>query len=245
MDILHYVVGSEAHRASFPTTHWSRLRAGGDAEREALDALARAYWWPIHAYLRAALRRSPDDAGDLAQDFFLWVAESGFLAKADPERGRFRAFLKTALRNYVSDADRRERAAKRGGAARHVPLAPDEREPPEIEDRASRTPDEALDAAWRAETIRRAIDRTRRELEGSGRELTFAVFRDYFLDPAREVDYGAVAERHGITTVDVSNHLQRAKRLYREQLRAVVMEGVGSAEDLEEELAWLLGGRPR
>ncbi|MFG0318739.1 MAG: RNA polymerase sigma factor, partial [Planctomycetota bacterium JB042] len=111
----------------FPSTCWSRIRpgdgAGDGAQREAVAALARSYDGPIRAYLRAALGRSPHDADDLAQEFFAWALESGFLAKADPSRGRFRGFLKVALRNFVRDAGRRERALVRGGGRRTVPIA--------------------------------------------------------------------------------------------------------------------------
>ena len=48
-----------------------------------------------------------------------------------------------------------------------------------------------------------------------------------------------MAERHGISKVDVSNALAYAKRRYRAQLRAAVQETVQSDGDLRAELAWL------
>ena len=53
--------------------------------------------------------------------------------------------------------------------------------------------------------------------------------------------YAAVAARYGLSTSDVSNHLQLAKRRYRVQLRRAVADTVGEQGDLEEELRWLLG----
>jgi RNA polymerase sigma factor (sigma-70 family) len=230
---------ADSAAAVFPTTCWSQVRPGSEA---GLQTLARLYWRPVRAYLRTALARTSEDAADLAQDFFVWMIETRFLEKADPSRGRFRAFVKTALRNYVADGDRRARAAKRGGSARIVPIdagaAPD---PPST----ALAPDEALDAAWRAECVERARAAVEEELRREGREVVYAVFRDYFLDASDEADYRALAERHGISTVDVSNHLARAKKLYRAKLRAVVLDTVRSPEDLEEELRWLFGKETR
>jgi len=241
--------------ALFPTTCWSRIlpagpREGedgqgvGDAarEREALELLAARYWRPIHAWLRRGLRRADDEARDLTQDFFVWMLETGFVGKADPSRGRFRAFLKTALRHYVADADRRARAGKRGGGL--VVLSLDGAGEPFPVPSAERTPDEVLDDAWRAEVVAAALADVEADLARSGRSVVFAVFRDYFLDPDEQTDYRSVAARHGVTTSDVSNHLRRAKQLYREHLRARVADTVAGPADLRAELAWLLGRSP-
>ena len=79
----------------FQTTQWSLVIQAGchssaDA-RQALETLCERYWYPIYAYVR---RRVPDvnEAQDLTQAFFTTVLEKNYLAAADPERGRFRAF---------------------------------------------------------------------------------------------------------------------------------------------------------
>jgi RNA polymerase sigma-70 factor (ECF subfamily) len=227
--------------AAFPSTCWSQIEDPGGA----LETLANRYWRPVHAYIHRALARSPDEARDLTQDFFVWVQESGFLSKADRERGRFRAFVKTALQNFVADADRRALAQRRGGSARFVPIdgGGDGDAPIDLAD-AQCGPEEALDQAWRAEIVRAAIERTRAELERRGQPIVFQVFQDYYLDPAEDVDYRVLAERLGITMIDVSNHLMRAKRVYRGELRALVLDTVANRADLDDELEWLLGGDP-
>jgi RNA polymerase sigma-70 factor (ECF subfamily) len=229
----------------FPSTCWSRIRVGsaeGD-ERRALETLAQAYARPIVAYLRRALARSGDDAADLAQDFFVWAIETGFLGKADPARGRFRAFLKVALRHYVADQDRQERAQKRGGGARFASLDAGEEEL--LLTSPDPTPEEALDAAWRAALVEGALERARLELERRGKGLAYAIFRDYFLDRSSGTDYRALAARHGTTPAGVSNHLTSAKLVYRAELRALALETVRSSADLDLELAWLVNEPPR
>ena len=91
----------DSRASSFPSTCWSRV-LGRDprgeiptdlAKHEArpdLEGLLRAYWRPVHAYLRAKHRLSPEDALDATQDFFVRILEGELLPRADPQRGRFR-----------------------------------------------------------------------------------------------------------------------------------------------------------
>ena len=90
----------------FQTTHWSLvLRAGNRNDRDAEDALAALcgrYWYPLYAYVR---RRTADvhEAQDLTQEFFARLLEKNTLAAASPERGRFRSFLLTAVKNFLAN----------------------------------------------------------------------------------------------------------------------------------------------
>ena len=98
--------------------------AAGDPERKearsALVSLCENYWYPLYAYLRR--RGNPADrAKDLTQEFFIRLLEGRYLDRADPEKGRFRAFILTSLKFFVADEADRERAHKRGGGA-IVPL---------------------------------------------------------------------------------------------------------------------------
>src|SRR5439155_1531158 len=80
----------------------------GEPSEEAIQELARRYWRPIHAYIRMVGRRSDEDARDLTQDFFVFMMETDFAAKADPNRGRFRSFVKVALKHYLGEEARAE-----------------------------------------------------------------------------------------------------------------------------------------
>src|SRR5438132_279043 len=86
--------GADARRcgAGFPSTLWSVVLAAGDGAPAALEALAERYIAAIYAFIRRS-GRSKEDAEDLAQDFFAFLIESGAFSKANPFRGRFRAFL--------------------------------------------------------------------------------------------------------------------------------------------------------
>ena len=232
--------------AFFPTTCWSQVgpgaAGGGDGVTDrALERLASRYWRPIRDWLSAELRLERDAAAELTQDFFVWVIESGFLKKADPERGRFRAFLKVALRNYARDANRRATAARRGGGRQFISLeAEDEDEKPfDAADPNALRPDELLDARWRRDLVQTALQELEKELAATGKSAMFATFRDYFLAASPDVDYRAVAQRNGITVTDVTNWLSRTKKRFREHLLAIVTDTVRDAAALEEELRWL------
>jgi len=221
-------------RGGFPSTRWSRILGG--AEPRDLEALARTYFGPIRAWLAARLRRREDDADDLAQDAFAWMLSRRLFDRADPARGSFRAFLKTALARFAIERHRHEHAARRG-AGRTAPLEPGQ-EPP---DPNAPTPDALLDAAWRRDLLAQAHAELRRELEASGRGTYFALFSDYYLAEDDAVDHATLAERHGIGRGDVANWLDYAKRRYRAVLRALVRDTVTDEEALRAELAWLFG----
>lgn len=233
--------------ASFPTTCWSRLAAGESRANQALETLAARYWPAVVAWLMRGPARDEEEARDLAQGFFVHVLETDFLAKADPNRGRFRAFLKGALKNWVTSRAREALAQKRGGGRRFVPMQDGDRglegEAGDLLSIASEAPgpDEALDAVWRAELIAGALASTRERLIERDQLQRFEVFRAYHVEGTGE-DYEALAERFAISRTDVSNHLARAKALFREELRSRVLETVGSDEDLRAELEWLFQG---
>lgn len=110
--------------AHFPTTHWSRVVTAGDRHapeaREALATLCGAYWYPVYAYVRRQ-GHPPERAQDLTQDFFAYVLERELIAKADPDRGRFRSFLRGVCANFLANDRERQNAGKRGEAGRSCP----------------------------------------------------------------------------------------------------------------------------
>src|SRR5512142_2122312 len=106
--------GSPAAPATaFPTTQWSLvLQAGTDEPalvRPSLETLCRRYWYPLYGFLRRQ-GHTHHAAEDLTQAFFAHLLASDALAHATPERGRFRTFLLTALRNFAASAWRRAHA---------------------------------------------------------------------------------------------------------------------------------------
>ena len=85
----------------FTQTRWSVvLLAGQPSAPEsfvALERLCRTYWSPVYAFVRRQ-GHAPEDAQDLTQEFFARLLKRNFFALADPDKGRFRSFLLSALK---------------------------------------------------------------------------------------------------------------------------------------------------
>jgi RNA polymerase sigma-70 factor (ECF subfamily) len=106
------------------STLWTEvLRAHADpadAAAAARGRLLERYGGAVSRYLLGAVR-DPDAADELAQEFALRLVRGDF-RRADPQRGRFRDYLKAALVHLVDDYHRARQAAPRQ-------LAPDAPEP--------------------------------------------------------------------------------------------------------------------
>ncbi|MCI0585802.1 MAG: hypothetical protein L0323_03055 [Planctomycetes bacterium] len=220
----------------FPETRWSLVLAGDRGV--ALEHLAGAYWRPIFGYVRARWARDEAEALDATQDFFVHLAEGDLLKRADPLRGRFRAYVRVSLANFLADEERRRGAQRRGGGRRFVPL--DQPDALDLPDTRGKPPEQALDEIWRAEVLERAARQLERELLAEGKAQWWAIFRDQYL--AGEGDTrAALAARHGVSPVDVANWLARCRARYRDTLIRIVRETVEGEDALAEELSWLLG----
>src|SRR2546422_1531543 len=105
--------------AEFPATKWSviqRAAAHSPASLAALEELCRVYWPPLYAFLRRD-GHAPDEAKDLVQGYIARLLEREDLATVSPEKGRFRTYLLSGLRNHLVSEARRDAAQKRGGGA--------------------------------------------------------------------------------------------------------------------------------
>src|SRR5262245_54219691 len=97
-------------RLSKISTAWTLMQqAHGDqtaAAAAAQEQIALRYGKAVQRYLQAALR-DPAAAADLTQEFNLALVRGTFRL-ADPERGRFRDYVKGALFHLVSGYRRKQ-----------------------------------------------------------------------------------------------------------------------------------------
>jgi len=233
-------------RKEFPTTLWSQLAEAGDADRavrrSAWERLALRYWKPVYAHVRSRWAKSNEDAKDLTQDFFAWMMETELPLRADPQRGRFRIFIRTALENYLRSDHRRRTRQKRGGAEPTHPLDFSGSEEPA--DACSRSPSRSLEDAWREELLTGAMETLRRGYEQENKTTYLHVFRDYYLAGAEEVRHEDLASRYGISVTDVNNYLRHAKHRFREILLGRLAETVRGPDELRREYEELFGKDP-
>src|SRR5215472_16778178 len=108
-------------RLSRISTLWSLVgqahHDAGDEVGAARGQLLQRYGGAIRRYLLGALR-DPDAAEDLFQDFAYRFLH-GDLRRADPERGRFRDYVKGVLFHLVADYHKKRQRLPRQMAPEH------------------------------------------------------------------------------------------------------------------------------
>jgi RNA polymerase sigma-70 factor (ECF subfamily) len=143
--------GDEANRLSAIKTFWVDLmhgdKSGDPAEGPPRDLVLR-YYGAVYRYLLGIVH-DEEVALELTQEFASRFLRGDF-RKATPERGRFRDFLKAALRNLAMDHFRRQKAARDHGLQQ---LPEDAPEPGD--DHEQRQRDEAFMASFREEVLAR------------------------------------------------------------------------------------------
>jgi hypothetical protein len=222
-------MSSESSSGSiFPRTDWAELGKAAQAEPTPLDRLIRIYWQPLRIFLVTTFPSLKDQADILLQDFaedkFL---KEGWLRKADQNRGRFRDFLKTSLKNFV--LNRLNRADMK-----NPPLSLDELERELPEPQAA---SEAFGLEWArivlAETVRRMKeDCARPGPDQPRRSCIWELFRIRLLDPifndAPQMPYEQLVQQLGLKSpTDASNTLLSGKRIFKGHLEKVIREYAG------------------
>jgi RNA polymerase sigma-70 factor (ECF subfamily) len=229
----------------FRTTHWSEVLAAGDAQnpmsRQALATLCETYWYPVYALVRH-LGHDEDSSRDLTQGFFAHLIEKNSLKVANPERGRFRSFLKTALRNYIDHERHRAQAQKRGGGTPLLSLDFElaesmfREEPLEQE-----TPAIAYEKRWAHSLLSQALDRLQSEMTLSGDRERFRLLEPMLTEQTTAATYGQVATRLGITESAVKGAVRRMRRRFGRILREQVARTVDDPGQVDEEVKYLFG----
>jgi RNA polymerase sigma-70 factor (ECF subfamily) len=214
--------------------------AAGDRDapqaREALAALFSAYWYPLYAYVRHR-GHSPEQAQDLTQDFFAYVLERDLLAKADPDRGRFRSFLRAVCARYLADRHDRQNAQKRGGGRTDLPI-----DTLDAEDRYARepshdlTPERIFDRTWALTLLGRVLDHLRREYDDAGRPAAFEELCVVLTRGPESVPYGTIAGRLGISEGAVRVAVHRLRRRYGVLLRQEIAATVDDPAEVDDEI---------
>lgn len=233
----------ESEYQAFPATRWSLvIRSGARASEEgfrALEQLVTCYRPALKTYLVYVKKLDPEQADDLIQGFLAdKVLQSGLLALAEREKGRFRTYLLTALERYRVSVYRKETAGKRSpGAGMMANL--DEIQEIVADPHAG---SDTFDIAWARELIQRTLQQVRTELESSDRAAFWAIFAarivEPILDGALPAAYEKLVGRLGFASpMQASNALITAKRMFVRKLREAVADYVVGEQQIDAELA--------
>ena len=232
-----------ARRGGFTTTRWSLVLAAGqrssDRSTDALNSLCETYWYPVYAFIRRQ-GHDADAARDLTQEFFARVLEKNYFGDADPARGRFRAFLLTSARHFLSNERDRSRALKRGGATPILSLDVETAEGTyQLEGKDDLTPEKIFDAGWATLVLDRALGRLRNAYEASGHPETFEGLKGFLTGDSADLTYAEVARTLKSTESAVKVAVHRLRRRFREALVEEIAETVSSPADIDAELRHL------
>jgi RNA polymerase sigma-70 factor (ECF subfamily) len=224
----------------FATTRWSMvLAAGKGASPNAVAALAtlcQMYWYPLYAFVRR-LGHQPADAQDLTQEFFARLLEKQYLRVADPERGRFRSFLLSAFKHFLSKERDRTKARKRGGGRKVLSLDFEAGESRySLEPTHEATPEKTYERRWALTLLDQVFTRFHEEFDRTRRRKEFDHLKVYLTGEATTLSYREAAAELGMTEGAVKVAVHRLRRRYRELVREEIGQTVAGPEDVDEEL---------
>ncbi len=234
---------AESRDELFVSTRWTVVLKAGDSAAtsaqalSALSELCQIYWRPLYVFLRKK-GYGREDAQDLTQGFFAHLIESRGHAHADREKGRFRAFLLTALKNFIADARDRKHALKRGGGMILEKL--DDKTEAQIARDAKWQPDEVYDREWAASLVRQTLHRLAQECALAGKGELFGYFVPYLAAPEESaIPYEEMARRSRRAVTTLRHELARLRARYRAILREEVRGTLREVAEVDEELRYL------
>lgn len=230
---------------AFPTTDWGLLKnlSGNNPELRlaGLNILAGRYWRPVYCFLKRS-GHGDAESKDLTQAFFAeWIESDGF-AKADPGRGRFRSFMLTCLKRFVSNERRAANAQRRKPAAGWVSLdelMENETHPFDPKDEGL-TPDRIFDRQWAVGLVMRVLKRLQAECLSTGKAVHYDIFVQRVIGPilngASEKPLSDLGNKYGMTEKQAGNCLLTAKRAYRRLMEEEVQLYAETESEVADEI---------
>lgn len=229
---------------SFRTTRWSLVRratAHDATGRAALDELCALYWPPVYGYLR---RHGLDRAAaeDQTQALFARLLERRDLDRVDPERGRFRSWLKSCARHAASNVRAAEQAERRGGgrSVLSIDAARLDQADGALEPASGESPEATFDRLWALAVLDRAWSRLRAEQVERGRGELFDALRPWLEGAGGAAPYPELAQRFASSEGALKVAVHRWRQRLRELLVAEVRDTLPDDEDGVDELGELL-----
>lgn len=207
--------------------------------RDALEILCKSYWHPLYSYIRHK-GYSVESAKDLTQEFFATFLAKDYLKDVEPAKGRFRSFLLASLKHFLAKERAKNLTQKRGGRYVHVPLDVLDTEWRYADGPShSLSPEALFDAEWARTSIELALRQLETEYAESGKSRLFAALRGRLSGVHTDESYRDLASSLGMSVGATKVAVHRLRRRYGTQLRQVIADTVGTAEEVDEELKYL------
>jgi RNA polymerase sigma-70 factor (ECF subfamily) len=243
--------GMGGARQAFLTTQWTligNIQEGKDQDKALIGFLLKQYWKPVYCYLRHK-GYSNEQAKDLTQGFFHEVVlNRDLFGRADQSRGRFRAFLLHALKQYANKQDLKEQSQKRL-EQKAVSFEIDE-EPVLPDSVAQTTAEESYHYAWLSSLLEHVLEEVEDDCKQQGLGIHWAIFNKRIVWPIFDdrsppslpelcEDYDIEDEKKA------SNMIITVKRRFKAALMQHVRNTVLSQSQAPEELEELLQFFPK
>jgi RNA polymerase sigma factor (sigma-70 family) len=229
--------------ARFEPTRWTIVlsaRAKDSPEAgAALETLCGAYWHPLYAFARRQ-GRSPHDAQDLTQAFFVRLLQKDFLDAVAPEKGRFRSFLLVAFKRFLANERERDQAQKRGGGQTAISLDAESAESlyqRELLDEASA--EKIYERRWALTLLDRTLARLREEFVAAGKTTEFDRLKIFLTAPKGEASYAQVATALGLSPGAARVAAHRLRRRFRDVFREEIAHTVTEPGEIDDEVRHL------
>ncbi len=214
----------------FPTTRWHLLNLASSCDpqerKNAIGELLRIYQKPIRGFVASRRGVRHHEVDDIVHDFVAlkWL-EQDFLAKALPERGKFRWFLTVSLGRFVSNWLRDSRDGRY--ANEEIPVS-DLSSPVQVAD--------GFDQEWAKLVLDNAIERFRAECDQNQRLDIWEIFEGRILKPSLER-----SERLSLRSPShAQNLLITAKRAFIRAVKESVATYEADPQAQDEEICDLL-----
>ena len=240
---MSQTVTSSALPQAFPPTRWSVVLAAKHrstpAAAAALEAICRAYWYPLYAFVRRS-GYSPDDAQDWVQAFFEYLLENRLVGKARQEKGRFRSFLLATFQRFISSEKRRQSAQKRGGGRALISLdeeTGEQRYASEPVD--AHTPETLFELSWARTVLARVAADLESEYAAAGKRELFRRLQPHLQSGRQGPSYADTGAALGKTEDAVKSGVQRLRQRFQQLLRSQIADTVDNAGEVETELQHL------
>jgi RNA polymerase sigma-70 factor (ECF subfamily) len=234
------VVGQTSGPGLFTTTHWSMVRRAQDKSETALNSLFQSYRNPLLIWLRAR-QYSSHDAEDLLHSFFANLLRHDFLRDVSPQKGKFRTFLLTSLKNHLSDERDKANAQKRGGGQAPDSLQETDDQDQPIHDPAASgaAPDEEYDRAWARAVLTNAMRQLETECARTGHATLCTALEPVMFADETAAPYREIGERLSMSEGAVKTAAHRIRARLRGIIREEILQTVDNEADLQEELQYL------
>jgi RNA polymerase sigma-70 factor (ECF subfamily) len=227
---------------SIYNTRWSLINQARDMNPKVAEKAINSVISQYLPCIFGVIRRNginPDDCQDVCQEYLAYVFVNQIIPLADPNRGRFRSFLFSTLRNFINSYWREHNTIKRGhNVTGYIEeITPQQ----EAEDSLSVTPRMILafdlDFAWGIhEEVLKSLHL---EYASRNQSAVFEALSPYILDKQSGLST-KVAANLNLQEVAVRRALSRLIKRYGERFRLKVAKISNEDEDPKQEMSELL-----